>query len=253
MNTNNSSFPRPVRPKTPLDIKHLKLMTDNGEGKKATLSVGLFSNMPRFTVYTNVAADADREYGKISANMSPISWRSALDMIQMAINFKPTESDPEFKIKMDNFGTGWRDKRPLPDPILLSHFWAGKDKQGVVWIAVQAPEEKNRPRLKFSIVPDEWHAFYHKTGEQLSRSEASVLWAQSYVDCMKDLIAHMQVSHYVEPPPPKDQGGGNGGGGQGGYNRGGGGNQGGGQGGYNRGGQGGGGRPQPSDDSDIPF
>ena len=245
-----NTFQRPPRPKTPLDIKQLKLVTDNGEGKKATLSVGLFANMPRMTVYTNIAADADRDYGKMSANLSPISWRAIMLLLERAIAFKITPEEPEWKNKVDCFGTGWtRDRKPMPNPILLSHVWVGKDKNGIVWIAVQAPEEKNRPRLKFSILPDEWHAFQHKTGEGFSKSEASCLWAEAYKNCMEDLIAHMQVTSYTEPPPPKDGGyqGNNGG------NRGG---QGGNGGGYQNNNNGGGGSrpaPQTSDDEDIPF
>lgn len=256
MSGQQNSFTPTPRVKTPLDLKHLKLYAKNEDGKNAALSVGLFSNNPRFTVFTNVEADKNVEYGKINAPMNVVSFRAAMNLVKMAIDFQPTESTPEFKVKMDLLGTGWSGRQPLPDPVLQAHFWAGKDKTGCVWVSVAAPDHKNRPRLKFIICPDEWTAFQHGTGEQWSRGEASVHWAKSWYDSMIDLVAHMQVSHYVLPPPPKNQQGG------GGYNNGG--NQGGGQGGgYNNnnngGGNQGGGRGAPpprqmSDDSeDIPF
>lgn len=249
----NTFTPKP-RVKTALDNKHLKLVTKNDDGKNAALFVGLYNNNPRFTVFTNVDADKNVDYGKIQGNMNVLSFRASMGLVQQAIDFKPTADQPEFKQKMDILGTGWSGRQPMPDPIILAHFWAGKDKNGCVWVSLLAPDQKNRPRLKFTILPDEWTAFQHATGEQFSRGDASVRWAQAWHDAVVDMIAHMQVSHYVEPPPPKNQQGGNGGSGYQNNNNGGGQRQGGYQGGGNGGGNGGGGRPPVSDETDdIPF
>lgn len=238
---------RAPRAKNPLDLKHLKLVCKNEDGKQAALTCNLFANNPRFTVYTNVEADKDKDYGKISANFNILSYRSAMILLEEAINFEPGNGKEEFKEKIDLFGTAWYQGKPSQQPVLQAHFWVGKDKAGCVWIAVQAPDEKNRPRLKFVIVPDDWTSFTHGTGESYSKGEASVVWAKSYYRTMEDLVPHMQVSHYQEPPPPKDNGGNRGGQGGGGYqgNNGGGGNR--------PQGSGGGSRQMSDDSDDIPF
>lgn len=240
----SEQFRAPPRKKTALDNIKLKLFANNSENKRAGLLLSIVKNNPRLTVYTNVEADKAVEYGQIKANMSTLGWQSCLILLQTAIDFRATADEPEWKSKCMMSGTAWFGGKPSQSPEHQSDVWVGSDKEGVVWISVQAPANKNRPRIKFDMVPDEFHTFYHKSGEQWSKAEASRLWAQSYLNTMKDISLQLQVTNWEEPPPKEGKPGQGGGGG---YGR---------QGGGNGGGNGGSNyrqAAQPEEDLDLPF
>jgi hypothetical protein len=246
------------RKKTPLDNKKLNMSSKNQDGKYASLQWGLFTNNPRITVYTNVESDRDTNYGKISANMDTPAFYAFLNLLAKAIAFVPgTDGKDEFKNSIENKNFIFPGGKRSDKPVVQSELFVGKDKEGVVWMGVMA---KDRPRIKFNFQLSDFHMLKHGTGETFSAAEASVVAANAYFAVLTEMLAHMQVSHWVEPEEkPREGGGGYGGnrgGGGGGYNRGGG--QGGGGGGYNRGGgdsggASGGGFGGDDSSEDLPF
>lgn len=221
------------RKKNPLDNKKLHMSAKNQDGKYASLQWGLFANNPRITVYTNVESDRDTNYGKISANMDTPAFYAFLGLLQEAIQFVPgTNGREEFKASIENKNFIFPGGKRSEKPVVQSELFVGKDKDGVVWMGVMA---KDRPRIKFNFQLSDFHMLKHGTGETYSAAEASKVAAEAYWNILTEMLAHMQVSHWVEPEEkPRDGGGRQGGGG--GYNRGGGGG-----GGYNDRRQGGGG------------
>lgn len=219
------------RKKNALDNRKLQMSARNQDGKFASLQWGIFSNNPRITVYTNVESDKDVNYGKISANMDTPAFYAFLGLLNEAIDFvKGTNGLEEFKASIENKNFIFPGGKRSEKPVVQSELFVGKDKEGVVWMGVMA---KDRPRIKFDFQLADFHQLKHGTGETFSKAEASVVAARAMWTILVEMIAHMQVTEWVEPPPPEQRNGGGGGG----YNRGGGGG-----GGYNRGGGGGGNR-----------
>lgn len=213
------------RKKTPLDNKKLNMSAKNQDGKYASLQWGLFANNPRITVYTNVESDRDTNYGKISANMDTPAFYSFLGLLAEAIAFDTENGTREYKVSIENKNFIFPGGKRSEKPVVQSELFIGKDKEGIVWMGVMA---KDRPRIKFNFQLSDFHMLKHGTGEYYSAAEASKVAAEAYWNILSKMLAHMQVSHWVEPEEKPREGGG------GGYSRGGGG-------GYNRGGNGGGG------------
>lgn len=235
------NFQRPERVKNALDNRKLNLSapTPGVQGAKASLIWGLYANNPRLTVYTNDPNDSGEQngYGKISANLDGPTFFAFLELLKVAAN-----APGEFKDKVENknfiFPGGKRSERP----VVVSELWAGKDKDGIVWISVTA---RDRPKIKFPILSPDFHQFIHGDGTPYEPAETSKLFALGYINLLDKMMAHLMVTLWVEPEKKDfggDRGGNRGGGGGGGYNRGGGGGSGGGGGGGSSGG-----------DDDIPF
>jgi uncharacterized membrane protein YgcG len=242
-------FKAPPRKKNALDNRKLQMSARNQDGKFASLQWGIFSNNPRITVYTNVESDKDVGYGKISANMDTPAFYAFLGLLNEAIDFVPgTGGLTEYKASIENKSFIFPGGKRSEKPVVQSELFVGKDKDGVVWMGVMA---KDRPKIKFDFQLADFHMLKHGTGESFSKAEASVVAARAMWTILVEMIAHMQVTEWVEPPPPEQRNGGGGGG----YNRGGGGGGQGGGGGYNRGGGGGngGGGVTSEVGEDLPF
>lgn len=248
----DNNFNRTPRVKNALDNQKLKLQTKNEQGKNANLSWNLFSNNPRVTVWTGV--DGDKDNGKITGAFDTLGFFQLLEGLKMAIAFVPTEGAKEFRNKVELMRPNFKPGGGRPDGVIkASEVWYGKDADGVVWLSLCAYQ---RPMLKFTLLPNEYHQFRHATGEAVSAGEASCkLAAPAYIRALELIMAQLQVVEYKEPPPRDQQGGGNRGGGGGGY----GGGQGGG-GNYDRRNGGGGGSSAPAgggfdtaSDGDLPF
>ena len=116
----------------------------------------------------------------------------------------------------------------------------------MVWVSVILP---NRPKIKFSFGPSDFYNLVHKSGEQVSKAEASVMWAKGWIALMRQMVPHFLIQGFKDIPyDPQAAKGGGGGGGNWNNNRGG---QGGG------GGNGGGQQRQvettTASDDDIPW
>lgn len=221
----DNNFNRPQRKKNALDNAQLSLQTPcpTDKSKKSSLSMNVIANNPRITVYTNDPNDANNNYGKITANLNLPIFGIYLEMLQRAVDFVPTPEKPEFKTIIGNknfiFPGGQRSKEPVP----VSELHVGKNKDGVVWVAVLDKSGKDRPRIQFPFSVSNFHDLRWGDGTALSPAEVSVLAAQSHLRIWRDVMHQLVVSEYVEPPKKEYNGNGGGnrnGGGGGNYNRG---------------------------------
>jgi uncharacterized membrane protein YgcG len=241
---------RKERKKIALDNRKLHLSTPcpTAKGKWSSLQVNLFSNNPRITVYTNDPDDQgeSKQYGKITASLDAQVFFVFLGKLTEIIN---GSAGVEEKVKIENKNFIFPGGKRSESPVVQSELHFGKDAEGVVWVSVTA---RDRPRIKFAFGRNDFHTLYHKTGEQFSAGEASVLFARGWVRIMENMMTHLLVTEWVEPEK-KDNGGGNRNGGGGGFNRNNsaGGNRGNSYGGGGGGGGGGGSTEEVSDD--IPW
>ncbi|WP_186310586.1 hypothetical protein [Paraburkholderia sp. BCC1886] len=242
-----SDFRPAPREKNAFDNRKLHLSTPcpTAKGKYSSLQLNLFKNNPRITVYTNDPDDqgADKQYGKITANLDAVVFMVFLQKLNSVLE---APAGTEDKVKIENKNFIFPGGKRSESPVVVSELHCGKDAEGVVWVSVTA---KDRPRIKFPFGSNDFHAFFHKTGEQYSKGECSVLFAKGWIKLLEIMMAVMLCDNYVEPEKKPDQGGGGGGGqrnGGGNYNRGGNSN-------YGGGGGGGSGGRQETVDEDIPW
>lgn len=197
----NDFRPAP-RVKNALDNRKLNLSTPcpGVQGKWSSLIWGLYANNPRITVYTNDPNDtgADKGYGKINANLDLPVFYMLTGLITKAIDYVATADKPDWKDKVENKGFTFFGGKKSDKPAVISSVWVGKDKEGVVWISVVA---KDRPIIKFSFAPSDFHNFVHGDGTPYTAGEASVLFADGYVTLLENMMTHMACNNYVEPPP----------------------------------------------------
>lgn len=210
------------RPKTVLNHRALSLYAPNGEGKFANLSFDIKKNEVLVTVRTNIAADANNDYGRLQAQIEPTLFNTFLAMLEHAAT-----TTEEFRWAIE-----FRDKKFIGQgkmtdgPVLHWRMVVGRDEAGIVFISVVLDK---RPNIKFSFLNNTKTTFKDGNGNEMPKDLESKFLTLGKIATIRDYVPIILKELYKHPEP-KQQGGG--------YNRGG---QGGGGGNYNRGGQGGGG------------
>lgn len=186
-----SDFKRNLPPKTALNEYKLTLSCKPAEGstKPGNLRFTVVSNQPRIDVYTNVPNDKNN--GLIRAAMDAPTCYAMLDMMNGIIN-GPADN----KVKINNLNHTWFDGKRSDEAKLISITHIGKDKRGVVYIAVTA---KDRPFLKFNFLPSQYHALLNGDGTDMDVADVSCHYARGMMTLWSQLIANVLNSHYVEP------------------------------------------------------
>lgn len=174
-------------PKTAMDEYKLKLSAplQDGQTKAATLSVGLINNSPRINVWTNINGDKDN--GRISAPMDSITFIALIGELEKIID---GENDVQVKIVNRTGKPG--------ETFVVSTTVLGKDKEGRVFISVVA---ENRPKIKFTFLPSEWHMLTHKDGTPYTESALSVTYAKAWSRLLSSLLPTVLTNYYVQPEP----------------------------------------------------
>lgn len=246
----------PERKKTALDHNKIGLSTKcpTAEGKISKLSWGFNKNNPRITVYTGDPADESSRTnnGRIQGELDTPHLYATTQFIREAIKAEPGH---KAFVECWNFifPGGQRSKEPVNTAKLI----IGKDKEGVVYLSLIDPLHKDRPVIKFDLVPgagNKWIRFIRGDGTEYTRADASLVFAEGYAKMLENIYGGIAITEYVPYVPQNKQGGGGGG-----FNRGG--QGGGGGGGYqqrgNSGGGYGGGASGGGDvaggDDDLPF
>ena len=199
------------RKKIALDNRKLNLFAPcpSAPGKFASMSWRLVSNNPRITVYTNDPADMTE---KNSNGLIAAALDAPVFFMLMKLLYKIVDAAPGTKEKIENKNFIFPGGKRSEKPVVVSEIIVGKDDDGVVFISVVA-FDKTRPRIKFELVPGEFHSLYHQSGQQFTKAEASELFARGYIQCLEGLMTHLLVTEWVEPEK-KDNGNNNRNGGQ---------------------------------------
>lgn len=194
------SFPK--REKTFLDSNtfclYAPLPGDTTNRVKSRLLFRITNNNPRVIVYTNDPAEADtKTKGVIQAELSPIVFSSLLELLKKLITDEP---GTQYKLENKNhtFFGGKRSDEAVVKTIIV----IGKDATtGVLWISVLDAMDKNRVKIKFEIVPGEYHRYCYKDGTSLERSKESEIYTLGLINLLKNIMPTMYVTGYVEPKP----------------------------------------------------
>lgn len=197
-----SNFTPAPRKKIALDNRKLSLSAKcpSAPGKYSTLIWSLVNNNPRVTVYTNDPADATpkNDNGRISANMDAPNFFALLELLEQVSN---AEGPTRMKIENKNFifPGGKRSEKP----VVVSELVVGKDDNGIIWISVLA-YDKERPKIKFQFLPNEFHNYIERSGEPFNPANLSKLYVKGYINLMRGIMTNLLVSEYVEPPKKEE-------------------------------------------------
>lgn len=202
-----NGFQGTPRKKIALDNNKLSLTTPSPVDPKAKSKLvwGFHNNNPRITVYTGDPSENNEKtgYGKIVANLDTPTLFAFFHLMEIAV-----KAEPGYKAKIENKNFTFFGGKRSDHPVVLTELWVGKDKDGCVWMSVTA---RDRPLIKFTFAPTDFHNLFHGDGAPMSKGETSVIYATGYLAILKRLFAHISVTEFVEPivNKPNNQGGGN--------------------------------------------
>lgn len=196
-------MPQPSTPakQNVLSEMNLKLTAapQQGSKKKPTLAVKVYQNNPRLEVRTNVPNDKD--FGRITAALNSITFFAMLDLIH-----KVSMGAMDTKYSINN-NSMYINGQKMDQPTLATRIIVGKDKEGVTYIAVTA---KDRPMIKFELMPNEWHYLHGPDGQPASKELVSQAWAAGWCGLMKELVPQVLTSEFAPHEfTPNRPGGGN--------------------------------------------
>lgn len=178
----------------------LQAPPQQGGKKNATLSVKVYQNNPRLEVRTNVPND--RDFGRITAALDTLTF-FALSALIRRVAAGPSDTK-EFIENKSTFVNGQK----VQTPEVVSKIVVGKDKEGVVYLAVTA---KDRPMFKFDILPSEWHYLKHGDGKPFEKDELSVIWAEGWCKTFEALVPFILHTEFKPAEfQPRPGGGGKG-------------------------------------------
>lgn len=208
-----------------------------GSQKRPSLRFGVYSNVPRITVKTNLQGDMNN--GKIDFNMDLATFAVGMAYLQDLAEGKP-DTPNELKLEyQDDFVAG----KKLDRVMTLATWVIGKAQDGRIYMAILSSQQ-SRPRIRFFFGPTKYHNLKSGDGSPIGADKMSQAYARGLARSFEPMVHQLLTGSSFDPNaknvanPANFNGGGGNGGGQ---------RQGGGGGGYNRGGNGGGGggRPQP--------
>lgn len=197
----------PTRKKIALDNRKLTLSVPcpSAQGKYSTLAWRLVSNNPRIDVYTNDPQDntAKNNNGKISAAMDAPTFSAFVQLLKETIS-----SAVPVKYKIENKNFIFPGGKRSEKPVIVSELVLIKDDEGVIWLSVLS-SDKERPKIKFPLINNEYHNFFKEGGVKFSKGEASQLYARGYVNLIESMMNHLLITEWVEPEiKKKPEGGG---------------------------------------------
>ena len=171
---------------------------ENGMTRAPSLSVSVVKNQVHMDVYTNVPQEPNN--GRITAKMSSRAFRAMMQVIKSFVTGKFTKA-----VCLDCDGhTFYQGKRS--DKKTLNFVQIGINKDGAIYIAVRSDKHKD---IQFPFIDEEYHRLRYADGSDFPLSDASKMYAESWVDLLNSLSAHILHDEYVEPEPKPDNNGGN--------------------------------------------
>lgn len=190
----DNKFPAKVYPKNALNNEKLTMWapSPNAPGRSARLEYSLLENCPRITIFTGDPSENSKEnnFGKIFGAMDPQSFYIFMSLLEQAANAKE-----EFKTKIENKGYTFFGGKRSETPVVLSETIVGRDKDGIVWMSVVAP---NRPRIKFPFTISEYHNIVRGDGSQPTAPEISSMVAKATVKILQSIYPLVMAKEYVD-------------------------------------------------------
>lgn len=184
-----------------------------GAQKRPSMRVGVFGNVPRITVKTNLPNDIN--HGKIDFNMDLATFAVGMAYLQDLVEGKDVPQEMKYEYQ-DDFVAG----KKLDKIITLSTWVIGKATDGRIYMAVIS-SQASRPRIRFFFGPTKYHNVKLGDGSQLGADKMSAAYARGFARSSEQLVYILLGGPSFDPNAknvanPANFAGGSGGGQQGG-------------------------------------
>lgn len=186
-----------------------------GSTKRPNMRFGVFGNVPRITVNTNVKDDLNK--GKIEWNTDLPTFMLVVSYIDRLAKNEPNLPQRREFIYQNDYVAG----KNLGKVVPLTRLVVGREKEtDRIYIAAISTQTQ-RPRIKFYFGPSKYHDILNEEGQRVSPREMSELYAIGFADAAR-LMTTMIIVNDFDPNAknvanPANMGGGQQSGGNNGY------------------------------------
>lgn len=151
-----------------------------GSTKRPNMRVGVYGNVPRITVKTNLPNDLN--HGKIDFNMDLATFAVGMAYLQDLVDGKDVPQEQKFEYQ-DDFVAG----KKLDKVITLATWVIGKASDGRIYMAVISSQQQ-RPRIRFFFGPTRYHNIKNGDGSQVGVDKISSAYARGFARSSEQLV-----------------------------------------------------------------
>lgn len=185
----------------------------DGGTKRPSIRFGVYGNVPRITVKTNVQGDMNN--GKIDFNMDLATFAVGMAYLNDLAEGKEGVAN-ELKLEyQDDFVAG----KKLDRVMTLATWVIGKATDGRIYMAVIS-SQASRPRIRFFFGPTKYHNLKSGDGSPLDAGKMSAAYARGIGRSVEPMVLNLLTGPAFDPNaknvanPANFNGGGGAGGGQ---------------------------------------
>lgn len=155
------------------------------EEGEALLQWSVRMGYPRITVYTdnNISKDGKMDFNKvITAPFDYTNLKLFLEYFKEII-----DGEDDNKYTLECYNVKFKDGVKTNDTFLQAKVTVGKDKNGIIYLAVIEEEKR---KIKFEVLPNpKWYKYYDKEGKEITDlRKLSSLYAKGYVCLVETAI-----------------------------------------------------------------
>jgi hypothetical protein len=185
----------------------------DGSKKRPSIRFGVYGNVPRITVKTNV--EGDMNHGKIDFNMDLATFAVGMAYLNDLAEGKP-DTPTEMKLEyQDDFVAG----KKLDRVMTIATWVIGKATDGRIYMAVISSQQ-SRPRIRFFFGPTKYHNLKAGDGSAYGADKLSQAYARGIGRSVEPMVLQLLTGSAFDPNAknvanPANFNGGAGGGGNG--------------------------------------
>ncbi len=158
------------------------------EGVEASCALTFYDGQPRITINTGVRG----KEGLINFPSTVTGFISIMSMIKIV-----AETDLP-KAVADGTMPVYKDDKRTNERVLISNLHVGKDKEGIVYLAVI---DDRHPKIIFYLKPSYFHAMKDKDGTPLNEAMMSKEFTLQLVHMFSLCVANVMTSRLEEDQP----------------------------------------------------
>lgn len=164
----------------------------DGGTKRPSIRFGVYGNVPRITVKTNVQGDMN--HGKIDFNMDLATFAVGMAYLNDLAEGKPGV-DPEMKLEyQDDFVAG----KKLDRVMTISTWVIGKATDGRIYMAVLSSQQ-SRPRIRFFFGPTKYHNLKSGDGSPYPVEKLSAAYARGIGRSVEPMVLQLLAGPAFDP------------------------------------------------------
>ena len=162
-----------------------------GSKKRPNIRFGVFGNVPRISVRTNV--EGDLNYGRIDFNTDLATFSAAMNYALRLANGDDVPQERKF-VYQDDFVAGKKLDKIIPITTLV----IGREPTSERLYMALISSQQNRPRIRFFFGPTKYHTILNGDGSPISPKEMSEAYATGFLKPAVELVHHILINSFDE-------------------------------------------------------